>query len=180
MTSSLFFLFFFFSFSIIKDFYHTWHTQKTYPTAINIANVRLKPTSCIRNNKIYCIFLRPWLALYFFPFFFLFFLVYSLAICVWNLYTFETKIRAAMRFKNINNEDRMERRKTEATGGNWPRMDILCKHVQNVYIWWRGTNCMKDWDLPRDGRITKDFWFRAPLPSLDLANRKKIGTFENL
>lgn len=109
-------------------------------------------------------------------FFFSFFFVYSLAICVWNLYTFETKIRAAMRFKNIKNEHRMERRKTEATGGNWPRIDILCKHVENVYI--GGKRIAWKIEVTSGWKNNEGFLIsRTPSQSCE---SKKIGTFENL
>lgn len=165
MTSS------FFSFSIIKDFYYTWHTQKTYPTAINIANVRLKPTSCIRNNKIYCIFLRPWFALYFFLFFFF------LCLFIGYLRLEFIYIRNKNpRFKNIKNEHRMERRKTEATGGNWPRIDILCKHVENVYI--GGKRIAWKIEVTSGWKNNEGFLIsRTPSQSCE---SKKIGTFENL
>lgn len=81
-----------------------------------------------------------------------------------------------MRFKNIKNEHRMERRKTEATGGNWPRIDILCKHVENVYI--GGKRIAWKIEVTSGWKNNEGFLIsRTPSQSCE---SKKIGTFENL
>lgn len=70
----------------------------------------------------------------------------------------------------------MERRKTEATGGNWPRIDILCKHVENVYI--GGKRIAWKIEVTSGWKNNEGFLIsRTPSQS---CQSKKIGTFENL